>query len=105
MFASYRAANAVIKNIKTIRSSHHNLLGSEAAGTLRRFACTHAIGNGTPRAKFLRLPVTAGGARMQQIMQWLRDLNRIGEDAEKQWKSFLWVISRTSVRDLNHYLL
>jgi hypothetical protein len=52
MFASYRTAHAIIKDIQTIRSSHHNLLGSEAAALDGVSPPTHGRGNGTPRAKF-----------------------------------------------------
>src|SRR5438477_6992443 len=55
MFASYRAAHAIIKDIQTIRSSHHNLLGSEAAALVGVSPPTHGRGNGTPRAKFPQL--------------------------------------------------
>src|ERR1700688_1240933 len=101
MFSPHRAGEAVIKDIQTIRCPHTNLLGKEPArnfGILSRHAWVMARREPNPPT----FPWSALDYRIYQIMRRL--LESLGTQAEvgSLREAFLWVISRTPVRDLDH---
>src|SRR5579859_752769 len=103
MIASNRARQAVINNIKTIRSSHRNLHGLRLLRLPPRLNHTGGIASGAPSSPTWVPPGKRELANRKHCTYGFS--SRSSRRTGKLENAPLWVISLTSLCDLHHWLL